>query len=45
VVNPTLPEMEASLIDVVVASTGEAVVMVEAGAREASEALLVDAIR
>ncbi|PIP49258.1 MAG: polyribonucleotide nucleotidyltransferase [Chloroflexi bacterium CG23_combo_of_CG06-09_8_20_14_all_45_10] len=44
VLNPTLPQMENSLLDVVVASTKQAIVMVEAGAREASENLVLEAI-
>ena len=45
VVNPTLPEMENSLIDLVVASTKKAVVMIEAGAKEVSEEIAAGAIR
>ena len=45
VVNPTLPEMEKSLIDLVVASTKKAVVMIEAGAKEVSEEIAAGAIR
>lgn len=43
--NPTLPQLGDSLIDLVVASTEQAVVMVEAGAREASEELMLEAIK
>ena len=45
VVNPTLPQMEDSLIDLIVASSKERVVMVEAGAREVSEEILLEAIK
>ncbi|MBI2854428.1 MAG: polyribonucleotide nucleotidyltransferase [Chloroflexi bacterium] len=45
VVNPTLAEAAAGALDLVVASTGKSVVMVEAGAREVPESLLLEAIR
>ncbi len=45
VLNPTMPQMEDSLIDILVASTGQAVVMVEAGARESSEDLVFEALK
>jgi len=45
VVNPTLPQMEDSLLDLIVASSKENVVMVEAGAREVSEEMLLEAIK
>jgi polyribonucleotide nucleotidyltransferase len=45
VVNPTLPQMEDSLLDLIVSSGKENVVMVEAGAREVSEEILVEAIK
>jgi len=45
VVNPTLPQMEDSLLDLIVASKKENVVMMEAGAREVSEEVLLDAIK
>ena len=44
VVNPTGREREASTLDLIVAATEESVVMVEAGALEVSETVLVDAI-
>jgi len=44
VVNPTYDQMEESLIDIVVAGTAEAVIMVEGGAREVSEDVLLRAI-
>jgi polyribonucleotide nucleotidyltransferase len=45
VVNPTLPQVEDSLLDLVVASRKENVVMVEAGAKEVSEESLLQAIK
>jgi len=44
VLNPTLAQLENSVLDLVVASTREAVAMVEAGAREASEDIVTRAI-
>jgi len=45
VVNPTLPQMEDSLLDLIVASSKENIVMMEAGAREVSEEILLEAIK
>jgi len=45
VVNPTLPQMEDSLLDLIVASSKEDVIMVEAGAKEISEEILLEAIK
>jgi polyribonucleotide nucleotidyltransferase len=45
VVNPTLPQMENSLLDLIVASSKENIVMVEAGAKEVSEEILLEAIK
>jgi polyribonucleotide nucleotidyltransferase len=45
VINPTLPQLNDSLIDVVVASTRDAIVMVEAEGKEAAEELFLEAIR
>jgi len=45
VLNPTLPQMNDSLLDLVVASTKEAIVMLEAGAKEVSEELILEAIK
>jgi polyribonucleotide nucleotidyltransferase len=45
VLNPTLVQLEDSLLDLVVASTKQAVVMVEAGAREVSEEVVMRAIK
>ena len=45
VVNPPLAQMENSLLDIIVASTGKDIVMVEAGAKEISEEILLEAIK
>jgi len=45
VVNPTYEEAENGLLDLVVAGTGDAVMMVEAGAREVGEDVIVDALQ
>ena len=45
IVNPTLAQLEDSQLNLVVASTKEAIVMIEAGAREASEDIVNQAIR
>ena len=45
ILNPTLVQVEAGQLDLVVASTRQAVVMVEAGAREASEEIVTQAIK
>jgi len=45
VVNPTNSQMERSLIDIKVAGTEEAVIMVEAGAMEAPEEIVLEAIK
>ncbi len=45
VLNPTLAQLEDSSLDLVVASTKEAIVMVEAGAQEVSEDIITQAIR
>jgi polyribonucleotide nucleotidyltransferase len=44
VLNPTLAQLEDSQLDLVVASTKQAVVMIEAGAREVSEDIVIKAI-
>jgi polyribonucleotide nucleotidyltransferase len=44
VLNPTLAQLEDSQLDMVVVSTKEAIVMVEAGAREAPEDIVLKAI-
>jgi polyribonucleotide nucleotidyltransferase len=45
VVNPPLAQIENSLLDVIVASTSNDIVMVEAGAKEISEEILLKAIK
>jgi len=45
VINPTLAQLEDSQLDMVVVSTKEAIVMVEAGAREAPEDIVLKAIK
>jgi len=44
VVNPSFSEMEESKLDLVVAGTKEAIAMVEAGADEVSEEIMVEAL-
>lgn len=44
IVNPTPSQLEESVLDLTVAGTKEAVEMIEAGAKEVSEQLMVDAI-
>jgi polyribonucleotide nucleotidyltransferase len=45
IVNPILPQVENSLLDLIVASSKENVVMMEAGAKEISEEILLEAIK
>jgi len=45
VVNPTISEMEESSLDLRVAGTKEAILMVEAGANEVTEVLMVEALQ
>jgi len=45
VVNPTIPEMEESLLDLRLAATEDALLMVEAGAEGISEQVMVEALR
>lgn len=45
ILNPTLAQLESSRLDLIVASTKEAVVMVEAGAREVSEDVVIQATK
>ncbi|MFC2011816.1 polyribonucleotide nucleotidyltransferase [Chloroflexota bacterium] len=45
VLNPTMPQLEGSLLDLIVASTKDSVVMVEAGAQQVSEDIIVQAIQ
>ncbi len=42
--NPTVPEMKESSLDLVVAGTGDAVLMVESEAKELSEDVMLDAV-
>ena len=44
VVNPTFEQLEDSIIDIVVAGTKSAIMMVEAGANEASEEIILGAM-
>jgi polyribonucleotide nucleotidyltransferase len=44
VVNPTISEMEESDLDLVIAGSEDAIIMVEAGAEEVPEALMLDAM-
>ena len=45
VVNPTYAEQEESLLDLIVAGTADAIMMVEAGSKEVSEEVIVEALR
>ncbi len=45
VLNPTLSQMEDSQLDLVVVSTRQAIVMLEAGSKEVSEDILLQAIK
>ncbi len=45
VLNPTIPEMENSLLDLRMAGTADAIIMVEAGANEVDEETMVKALR
>jgi len=45
ILNPTLPQLEESQFDIVVASTRDAIVMIEAGANEAPEDIISRAIQ
>jgi len=44
IINPTYPERQQSTIDLIVAGTSDAIVMVEAGAKEATEEQMVGAL-
>ena len=44
VVNPTFEQMDSSTMELIVAGSKDAVVMVEAGAKEISESVILDAI-
>ena len=45
ILNPILPEMGRSLLDLVVVSTRDKIMMLEAGAREVPEEILLDAVK
>jgi polyribonucleotide nucleotidyltransferase len=45
IVNPTNSEMAESELDLVVSSTSEAVLMIETGAKEVSEKIIVDGVK
>ncbi|MFH1652044.1 MAG: polyribonucleotide nucleotidyltransferase [Chloroflexota bacterium] len=45
VLNPLLPQLEESQFDIVVVSTRDKIIMLEAGAREISEELFLEAVR
>ncbi len=45
VINPTLSETEGLDLDLIVSGTGESIVMVEAGANEVEEAVLIEAFK
>lgn len=45
VLNPTSEEMEASSLDLTVAGTEEKIIMIEAGARQVKEDIIIDAIK
>ena len=45
VVNPTYSQLHDSKLDIVVAGTKDAIIMVEAGSKEVSEEVMVDAMR
>jgi polyribonucleotide nucleotidyltransferase len=45
VLNPTLPQIADSHLDLVVAGTGDAISMVEAGAKQVPEATVLEALR
>ena len=45
ILNPTMAQLENSQLDVVVTSTKQAIVMIEADAREASEDIILQAIK
>ncbi len=45
IVNPTFEQAEAGDLDIIVAGTKEAVVMIEAGAKEATEEVILEAVK
>jgi len=44
-INPTMPELQETELDLIIASTRDAVAMIEAGAREVSEEVFNEAVR
>jgi len=44
VINPTIPEIKNSRLNLTIAGSDEAIVMVEAGAREVSEEIMIEAL-
>ncbi len=45
VVNPTIPQMEDSVLDLRMAGTADAIIMVEAGANEVPESTVIEALK
>ncbi|MFC1898885.1 polyribonucleotide nucleotidyltransferase [Chloroflexota bacterium] len=45
ILNPTMAQLDDSLVDLVISSTKDAVIMIEAGAKEASEDIMLEAIK
>ena len=45
VINPTVAQMENSILDLRLAGTAEAILMVEAGSKEVSEEIMLEALR
>jgi polyribonucleotide nucleotidyltransferase len=45
VINPTIPQMEDSVLDLRMAGTADAIIMVEAGATEIKEETMIEALR
>ncbi len=45
VINPSIPEAENSLLDLRMAGTADAIIMVEAGANEVPEATIIEALK
>jgi polyribonucleotide nucleotidyltransferase len=44
ILNPTFPDLETGVLDLALAGTDEAIIMVEGGAKEVSEAVLIEAL-
>jgi polyribonucleotide nucleotidyltransferase len=45
IINPTKTQLEKSSLDLIISGTKEAIVMVEAGAKEVAEAQIIDALK